>query len=55
MDGFHLGRACAGAYRGEGEHTDGLGTENGSLMRLAASDGARPAMAPRRSLLLLRS
>jgi len=25
-DGFHLGRACVGAYRGEGEHGGGLGT-----------------------------
>jgi len=53
-EGFHLGRACAGAYRGEGEHDGGLGTENGPLTRPAASGGARPAMAPRR-LFLLRS
>jgi len=48
----HLGRACAGAYRGEDECGGGLGAENGSLARPATSGGARPAMAPRRSLLL---
>ena len=39
-EGFHLGRARAGAYRGEGEHNGGLGTENGPLARPAASGGA---------------
>ena len=39
-DSFHLGRACAGAYRGEGEHGGGLGAENGPLTRPAASDRA---------------
>ena len=52
-DDSHIGRACAGAYCGEGEHGGGLGAENGSLARPAASGGARPATAPRRSLLLL--
>ena len=51
-DGFHLCRVCAGAYRGEGKDGGGLRAENGSQARPAASGGARPAMAPRRSLLL---
>jgi len=38
--GFHLGRACAGAYRGEDEHGGGLGAEKGPLTRPAASGGA---------------
>jgi len=40
VEGFHLGRARAGAYRGEGEHGGGLGEENGPLTRPAASGGA---------------
>jgi len=39
-EGFHLGRARAGAYRGEGERDGGLGAENKLLTRPAASGGA---------------
>ena len=39
-DGFHLGRACVEAYRGEGEHGGGFGAENGPRKRSAASGGA---------------
>jgi len=39
-EGFHPGRARAGAYRGEGEHNGGLGAENGPLAHPAASGGA---------------
>ena len=49
----HLGRACAGAYRGEDECSGGFAAENGPLAWPAASGGARRAMAPRRPLLLL--
>ena len=45
----HLGRACAGAYRGEDECSGGFGAEVGSLVWPAATGGARPAMASRRS------
>jgi len=38
--GFHLGRACAGAYRGEDELGGGLGAEKGLLTRPAVSGGA---------------
>ena len=43
----HLGRARAGAYRGEDERGGGLGAENGLLAWPAASGGARSTMAPR--------
>ena len=36
----HLGRAYAGAYRGDGECAGVLGVEFGALVRLAASGGA---------------
>jgi len=39
-DGFHLGRACAEAYRGEGEHGGGFGAENVPRKWPAASGGA---------------
>jgi len=47
--GSHLGRAFAGAYRGDDECAGGLGTEVGALAWPAVSSGASPAMALRRS------
>jgi len=47
--GSHLGRAFAGAYRGDGERAGGFGVEFGALAWLAVSSGASPAMALRRS------
>jgi len=40
VEGYHLGRACIEAYRGDGEHSGGIGAENGPLKRPAASGGA---------------
>ena len=50
----HLGRACAGAYRGEDEHDGGLGAEKGPLTWPVASGGALAGNGTAAELLLLR-
>jgi len=47
--GSHLGRAFAGAYRGDGECAGGFGVEFGALAWPAVSGGASLAIALRRS------
>ena len=53
MEVSHLGRACAGAYRGKYEHGGGLGVEKGPLTRPAASGGALADNGAAAELLLL--
>jgi len=43
------GRACAKAYRGEGECSGGFGAEDRPLVGPAVSSGAFPVMALRRN------